>query len=221
MRINHTTHVLHTGAASLAGWLLATTMAFAQPPPQTQPLPQDPTPVPAARPPAIDRPEPKLPQPAPAGRLTPSEARFTGCLQRAEETESGARAAGAAARAGAESRLSGGYVLTQATTTRVKDAEKGGQAPPGTKEYRLVAKDDSIKLADHVGHQVELKGRITLDAGKSGPTSTESGTSTSRPSGSTGVSTAPPTGDAVAAPPVTLTVTSLKMVAPSCSTPAS
>jgi hypothetical protein len=220
MRINHTTHARHAGAASMAGWLLATTMAFAQPPPQTQPLPQDPTPVPAAKPPAIDRPEPKLQQPAPAGRLTQSEARFTGCLQRAEETAPAARTDGAAP--GAEARLSGGYVLTQATTTRAKDAEKGGPTPPGTKEYRLVAKDDSIKLAEHVGHQVELKGRITLDAGKSGPTSTESGTSSSRPSGSTGVSTAPPTGEAVAAaPPVTLTVTSLKMVASSCSTPAS
>jgi hypothetical protein len=213
MRITRTSRARRVLSVA-SGLLLTATLSFAQPPPQTPPVPQDPTPVPDPRTQDLAKPEPKVPQPAPAGRLTPSEAKFTGCLQRGQ--------ASTATQGGEGATLAGGYVLAQATTTRAKDAEKGEAGPGGTKEYRLVPKDDSIKLADHVGHQVELKGRITLAQEAPAPTATESGTSSSRPPGSTGVSTTPSAGGpAAAGPPVTLTVTSLKMVAPSCSTPAS
>jgi hypothetical protein len=203
---------------SIAGVLLAASLTSAQPPPVTQPplqparpQPQDPTPVPAAKPPELTKPESMPPPPAPAGRLTKSETKFSGCIQRAAAT---------AAPEGATdgSRLSAGFVLTNATTTLAKDT-KDGAPPAGTKEYRLVPDGDRIKLAEHVGHQVEVMGKISLADAAPSPTSTDAGTSSSRPSGSTGVST-PPSAAAVAAP-VTLTVTSLKMVSSTCSTPAS
>jgi hypothetical protein len=167
--------------------------------------------VPAAKPPDLTKPESMPPQPAPAGRLTKSDTKFSGCIQRAEASAAPEGAADGA-------RLSAGFVLKNATTTLAKDA-KDGAPPTGTKEYRLVPDGDRIKLAEHVGHQVEVMGKISLEGASASPTSTDASTSSSRPSGSTGVSS-PPSAAATAAP-VTLTVTSLKMVSSTCSTPAS
>jgi hypothetical protein len=135
--------------------------------------------------------------------------KFTGCIQRA--------LAPAAPEGAADgSRLSAGFVLKNATATLAKDT-KDGAPPSGTKEYRLVPDGDRIKLAEHLGHQVEVMGKISLEGAAPSPTSTDASTSSSRPSGSTGVSGTP----ATMAAPVTLTVTSLKMVSSTCSTPAS
>jgi hypothetical protein len=212
----------------LCGLLLTATLASAQPQPQKQPprpaQPQDPTPIPVPIPlsPAGQKPDPTSKEPMSAGsgksekndKSDKSEATATGCLQRAEEPS------GAASESG---RLVGGYILKQATATRAKEAPGGARGETtatGTKEYRIVAGNDSIKLAAHVGHQVEVTGRISLDQPAS-PTSTDTATSTSRPSGSTGVSTQPSTGAQPTMPPVTLSVTSIKMVASTCTTPTS
>lgn len=208
---------------SLCGVLTAATLAAAQPPPATQPpvsqpvrpQPPDPTPVPA-KPPELQKPQPQPAEPAPAGRLTRSELKLTGCLQRAEDTPGAARPASPA---GDGAPLVGGFVLRHATTTRSRDMKESG-TPAGTKEYRLLAKDDSVKLADHVGHQVSITGQIALGGDAPGPASTDSATSASRPSGSAGVET-PAAGAAAMAPAVTVTVSALKMVSNNCSTPAS
>jgi hypothetical protein len=209
---------------SVCGVLLASALASAQPPPATQPpatqpsrpQPQDPTPFPAAKPPELQKPQPKADEPAPAGRLTRSELKLTGCLQRAEETAGAARDATPAA--GDRAPLAGGFVLRQATPTRSKDTKEPATA--SGKEYRLVAKNDSIKLADHVGHQVSIEGQVTLGEPPAAA-STDASTSSSRPSGSTGVDTPPSGKAATMAPAVTVSVSSLKMVSASCSTPAS
>lgn len=209
---------------AMCGVVMTAALAAAQPPPATQPpasqptrpQPQDPTPVPAAKPPELQKPQPKPDEPAPAGRLTRSDLKLTGCLQRAEEAPGAARGTSAA---GADrATLSSGFVLRQATTTLDKDM-KEGTTPSGSKEYRLLPKNDSIKLADHVGHQVSITGQVALGA-PPGQASTDTSTSASRPSGSTGVDT-PAAGPTTAAPAITVTVNSLKMVSASCSTPAS
>ena len=194
---------------SIGSLLLAATLAAAQPTPATRPpQPQDPTPVPETRPP-ITKPPAKPAEPAPSGRLSKSEATFRGCIQRApEKSEAAGNARGEAAT------LSAGYVLTHATTMLTRSPEGAAQS---SKEYRLMAKDDSIKLADHVGHQVEVVGRLSIDAAPPEHKSTDAATSSSRPSGSTGVATVPETGRSVT-PQVTLMITSLKSIAPSCTT---
>jgi hypothetical protein len=202
---------------TVCGVLLASAFASAQPPPTEPTRPQDPTPVPAPRAPELQKPQPKPDEPAPAVRLTRSDLKLTGCLQRGEETAGPVR--GAAPAGADKAPLAGGFVLRQATPTPSKDMKESG-TPAGTKEYRLVARDDSVKLADHVGHQVSITGQVALGA-ESGAASTDKATSASRPSGSTGVETTPPGGAAALAPAVTVTVSSLKMVAPSCGTPAS
>jgi hypothetical protein len=183
---------------TLCGVLLASALASAQPPPTEPTRPQDPTPVPAPKTPELQKPQPKPDEPAPAGRLTRSELKLTGCLQRGEDTAGADKAS-----------LAGGFVLRQATPTPSKDMKETG-TPAGTKEYRLVAGDGSVKLADHVGHQVSITGHIALSA-EPGATPTDKATSASRPS----------VGATALAPAVTVTVSSLKMVAPSCGTPAS
>lgn len=193
----------------------AASMAAAQPPPVTQPppsqpsrpQPQDPTRAPA-RTPDAQKPEAKLP--IPGGRLTRSELKLTGCLQRAEAPSrdtSGDKPAGLAA----------GYTLIHATATPAEGDEPS--AARGTKEYRLLPKNDSIDLGQHVGHQIEVVGNIDVGAVTPDRASTDTATSTSRPSGSTGVQTTPQTGQ-TPAPLVTVTVSSLKMIAASCTTPA-
>jgi hypothetical protein len=208
---------------SVCGVVMAAALAAAQPPPVTQPppsqptrpQPQDPTPVPAAKPPELQKPAPKAAEPAPAGRLTRSDLKLTGCLQRAEETPGASRDTKPA---GDRAPLAAGFVLRQATPTRTADMKETG-TPTGAKEYRLIAKDDSVKFADHVGHQVSIIGQIALGE-TPGRTSTDTSTSSSRPSGSTGVET-PAAGAAPMVPAVTVTVSSLTMVSTSCSTPAS
>ena len=208
---------------AVCGVVMTAALAAAQPPPATQPpasqptrpQPQDPTPVPA-KPPELQKPQPKPDEPAPAGRLTRSDLKLTGCLQRAEEAPGAERGASAA---GADrATLSSGFVLRQATATLDKDMKEGA-TQSGTKEYRLLPKNDSVKLADHVGHQVSITGQVVL-AAPPGQASTDASTSASRPSGSTGVGT-PAGGPTTAAPAITVTVDSLKMVSASCSTPAS
>lgn len=203
---------------SLAGVLLAATLASAQPPSPVEPArpqPQDPTPVPDPKPP-IAKPTPEPQTPAPAGRIGgDSELVVSGCLQRAAVARDAAGQASPESREGGS--LAGGFVLKQASA---KPA--GGDAPStaaGTKEYRIVAAGDAVKLAEHVGHQVQVTGRVTVENAPPSPSGTESSQSSSKPSGSTGVSvTPPPTG--AAAPAVTLSVSSLKMVASTCSAPA-
>jgi hypothetical protein len=209
---------------SVCGVLMAAAIAAAQPPPATRPpvsdpsrpQPQDPTPVPAAKPPDLQKPQTKPAEPAPAGRLTRSELKLTGCLQRGESTAGASREASPA---GDRAPLAGAFVLRHATPTRSGDTKESG-TPSGTKEYRLVAKDDSVKLADHVGHQVSITGQVALGSETPGRASTDASTSASRPSGSAGVET-PASGAAAMSPAVTVTVSSLSMVSTSCSTPAS
>ena len=206
---------------TLCGVLLASALASAQPPPVEPARPKDPAPALAPKPPDLQKPQPKPDVPAPAGRLTKSDLELTGCLQRAE-APAGARRDTASAGAAAAPPLAGGYVLRQATVARDKATKEGAPPSPSTqggREYRLVARDDSIKLGDHVGHEVTVKGEITLAAEPAAPTSTDSATSSSRPSGSAGVET--PAGAPAMASAVTVSVTSLKMVSATCSTPAS
>jgi hypothetical protein len=205
-------------AGAVASTLLTAALAFAQPQPQTQPprpqtQPQDPTPVPDPKPPT------GKPRPAPGtvgGELGSgnSEILVTGCLQRAEDPSSGNKES---------ARLGGGFILKQATTAKSNDPGAAPNAASGSKEYRVVASRDSIKLAEHVGHQVEAKGRVTLQDEAANQASTDASVSSSRPSGSTGVSTVPPATGATpaAASLVTLSVTSIKMISASCSAPAS
>ena len=189
--------------------LLAATLAAAQPTPATRPpQPQDPTPIPETKPP-ITKPPGKPAEPAPSGRLSKSDATFRGCIQRAPE-----KSEAAGAPRGDAATLSAGYVLTHATTMLTRSPEGGAQSD---KEYRLMAKDDSVKLGDFIGHQVEVVGRLSIDAAPPDRKSTDSATSSSRPSGSTGVATVPETGQNPT-PQVTLMVTSLKSIAPSCTT---
>lgn len=214
-------------AFSFLGMMLAASLASAQPPlaQPPRPQPQDPTPVPDPKP-AVPKPEPAPRTPAASGRLgSDGDITVSGCLQRGpgagpETKESGA--------------MAGGYVLKQATTAKPADesaassdakagAAKSGAARSGAKEYRLVASRDSVKLADHVGHQVEVKGRVTLQDQSPDRKGTEGSVSSSQPSGSTGVSTVPPaTGTPSGVPPlVTLNASSITMVASTCSGPAS
>jgi hypothetical protein len=213
---------------SVCGVLMAAAIAAAQPPPATRPpvsdpvrpQPQDPTPVPSAKPPELQKPQAKPAEPAPAGRLTRSELKLTGCLQRGESPTA---ASPEASPAGDRAPLASGFVLRHATPTRSDDMKESGASsgtPSGTKEYRLVAKDDSVKLADHVGHQVSITGQVALANETPGRASTDASTSASRPSGSAGVAT-PASGAAAISPAVTVTVSSLSMVSQSCSTPAS
>jgi hypothetical protein len=209
-------------ALSVASLMLAATLTSAQPQPQTQPprpQPQDPTPVPDPKPP-LTKPQPKPDEPSGSGRLGGNgEITVSGCLQRGEEAPGEGKS---------EGKLMGGYILREATTTKpatssTSDA-RSPQAEPaskGSKEYRIVAAKDSVKLAEHVGHQVQVTGRLTLEEPAPSRGTTDSGVSASQPSGSTGVST--PTAGAVPAggPLVTLKATSLEMIASSCSAPAS
>lgn len=202
---------------TLCGMLLSAGLASAQPPPVEPSKPQDPTPVPAPKPDELQKPQSKPDTPAPAGRLTRGELQLTGCLQRGESPSDASRAAAPGA---AAAPLAGGFILRQATPTRDKSMKKEGGAPAsqGTKEYRLVAKNDGVKLADHVGHQVSITGQIAVGAEPAGPASTDTSTSSSKPSGSTGVET-PAGGAPPMASAVTVSVSSLKMVSNTCSTP--
>jgi hypothetical protein len=80
-----------------------------------------------------------------------------------------------------------------------------------------MANDDPVKLTAFVGHQVEVVGRLSIDAAPPVRKGTDAATSASKPSGSTGVATVPETGQKVT-PQVTLMVTSLKSIAGSCTT---
>jgi hypothetical protein len=204
-------------ALSFIGVLLAATLASAQPQPQTQPprpQPQDPTPIPDPKP-TITKPGPSPQEPAGSGRLGGSgEIVVSGCLQRGEDTAPETKDSGG---------ISGGYVLKQATAKPDESSPQRSASRPGSKEYRVVTTRDSVKLAEHVGHQVEVKGRVTLQDRAPDRKGTDSSVSSSQPSGSTGVSTVPPATGAppATAPPVTLTASSIKTIASSCSVPTS
>jgi len=190
----------------LCGWSLTATLAAAQPAPAKPPQPQDPTPVPAPAPPTVAKPDPRPQQPAPAGRLTRGELTLRGCLQRDE----------APTRGGEAERLTGGFVLRQALIVREDESSSAAKTEKAAaREYRVTTRNDSVKLGDHVNHQVEIVGRVSMENPAEPPASTEAGTSASRPSGSTGVATQP-AGSQTPLP--TLNATSLKMLAATCST---
>ena len=81
------------------------------------------------------------------------------------------------------------------------DKEQSKEAPKSaeTKSYQVVAKDASLKLADHVGHKVTLTGTINESAAGAPKPGAE-------PTGTSGKGGAMPN----------LSVTALKMVAPTC-----
>ncbi len=162
---------------------------------------------------------------------------LTGCLVRADAD--GRVGSGAAATKGGGGfilRVGPGSTSTGSGSTGAASAARTADSAPA--EYQLVAKDAGTDLAAHVGHRIAVTG--TLAAADLAPTPAESGVSSSRPSGSTGETTLPagaapadPTAPAKGATadahhtrpkvPVrpTLTVTTLRMVADSCKSPAS
>ena len=198
-----------------ASAVLVATLAIAQPQTPKQPLqPQDPTPVPAPKPKVFEAPQPEPPTPAPGGRLGgDSELVLSGCLQLAQ-----AGRPDSASAAAPSSPIDAAYVLRGALPVS-KDGTRETTGSPG-KDYRIVAGRDTVKLADFVGHQVKVAGRVNVQSKSSSRTATESGRSTSHPSGSTGVPTAPDASTS-SAPLVTLTVSSVESIAPNCATPAS
>ncbi len=82
------------------------------------------------------------------------------------------------------------------------DKEQSKEAPKSAemKSYQVVAKDASLKLADHVGHKVTLTG--TIDESAAGAPKAGA----PEPTGTAGKGGSMPN----------LSVTALKMVAPSC-----
>ena len=193
-----------------AAFVLAGSLAVAQPKPQSQaPVPQDPTPVSAPKP-QIDKPQPEPRQPAPSGRIGGSELVLSGCLQLADEARPGTTPSGG------QSAASTGYLLRGARPAP-KDDGPPTTGSPG-KDFRIVASSDEVKLADLVGHQVKVKGRVNVQGETPDRTATDAGRSSSQPSGSTGVTTAPPV---ASSPLVLLTVSSVESVSRSCTVPAS
>jgi hypothetical protein len=194
--------------------LFVATLADAQPKPQDQPpLPRDPLPAPAPNPRGIEKPQPEPRTPAPGIQLGRSELVLSGCLQLAQEGR-----AGSASAAPAGSPIAAGYVLRHALPVS-KDGTRETSGSRG-KDYRIVASHERVSLADVVGHQVKVVGVVKLEDERPGRAATESSRSTSQPSGSTGVSSAP-AGTSGPTPLVTLTVSKVESIAPSCTTPAS
>ncbi len=201
-------------ALTLAGSaVLVATLAIAQPqPPKQPPLPQDPLPAPPHKP-MLEKEQPEPPTPPPGGRLGgSSELVLSGCLQLAPAGRPDSPSAGAES-----SPIAASYLLREALPVS-KDGTRETTGSPG-KDYRIVPDNNEVKLADFVGHQVKVTGRVNVQSQTPGRSATESGRSTSQPSGSTGVSSTP--APAPATPPVTLTVSSVESLAAKCTTPAS
>ena len=82
------------------------------------------------------------------------------------------------------------------------DKEQSKEAPKSAeaRSYLVVVKDTSLKLESHVGHKVTLTGTVDESAGGAAKTDAPAATGTSGKGGAT----------------PNLSVTALKMVAPSC-----
>jgi hypothetical protein len=199
---------------TLAGTaVLTATLAIAQSQtPKQPPLPQDPLPAPPHKP-MLEKEHPDPPTPAPGLRLGgSSELVLAGCLQLAPTGRPDSPSAGAES-----SPIAASYLLREALPVS-KDGTRETTGSHG-KDYRVVAGSNDVKLAEFVGHQVKITGRVDVRSQTPGRTATESGRSTSQPSGSTGVSSTP--APAPTSPPVTLTVSSVESLAATCTTPAS
>ncbi|HEX7087051.1 MAG TPA: hypothetical protein VF198_11840 [Vicinamibacterales bacterium] len=97
---------------------------------------------------------------------------------------------------------------------------RGGDGEPAVTRYTVVPEAGRIDLAPHVGHQIQVRGRIAVAAQDRKSRGNE-GVSPSMPGGSSGMETMPParpTGEAPAAPPAasTVTVTAIRMLAAKC-----
>ncbi|HEY8535141.1 MAG TPA: hypothetical protein VIL25_01795 [Vicinamibacterales bacterium] len=99
-----------------------------------------------------------------------------------------------------------------------------GEEQSADVRYPLVPEGEQVDLAPHVGHLIEVRGRLVVRAAEPDPRTNE-GVSTSTPGGSTGMETMPPprptekAEDHVpAAPPAasTVTVTAIRMIAAKC-----
>ena len=154
----------------------------------------------------------------PAPESTAAPITLVGCIARADAETSAQQAAA--------NRVSPQFVL------RVSSSRDAGGAPqrtgdtPAATQYHLVPSTADLRLADHLGHRVEVRGRLKV-AAAGARSRTNQGVSTSVPSGSTGMETIPPPGDKPEARKTTeggpempvpsmLTVTSVRMLASGC-----
>lgn len=182
--------------------LTAVLLAAGQAPPQIPPQ--------TTTPPNVAKPKATTPDEG-APRTTQEKITITGCIARGDA--SGAQAAG-------------GPLVLKASSGAASDRSSSGGTPAGT-HYQIVSNDPALRLADHVGHRVQLTGRLQAEATEP-PSRTNQGVSTSTPSGSTGMETMPPAGDkpeprrtptAAAtdtAVPATFVVTGVQMLSGSC-----
>ena len=141
---------------------------------------------------------------------------LVGCIARADgETDSEQAAA---------DKVSPQFVL-QVSPDSARGASAGAAGNALATRYHLVPSAD-VRLADHLGHKVEIQGRLKVDPAGT-QSRTNQGVSTSIPSGSTGMETVPPPGDKPEARTATeagpempvpsmLTVTSVRMLAGRC-----
>lgn len=166
------------------GMLLAATLAFAQTPPP---------PSPTAPPTPASPVNPVTPPQAPASSMQTTPVTITGCVQRAD----GAVSSGL------------GFVLKNGVVANSAAATTGTATTPAAVgvDYSLVTIASTVQLADHIGHQVEVKG--ALMPGGLGSNSAQAGNSAQ--SGNTTAST-------TAAGTQTLTVTSVRMLSSTCAT---
>ncbi|HEY8551412.1 MAG TPA: hypothetical protein VIL35_15755 [Vicinamibacterales bacterium] len=127
--------------------------------------------------------------------MSASEITLTGCLAQADAPGSGGPSSEAAGAA-----RGGGFVLRQAKRSDAGSTSQGSSGDAGSgasgsasaakepngSEYRLVPARAAVTLADHVGHKVEVRGRISTGSMQS---SNQQAASSSQPSGSTGTET--------------------------------
>ena len=153
----------------------------------------------------------------PAPESTEAPVTLVGCIARADAETSGQQAA--------DDRVSPQFVLRVSSGDAGGTPRRTGDTPAAT-QYHLVPSTAEVRLADHLGHRVEVRGRLKVDAGGTAAR-TNQGVSTSVPSGSTGMETIPPPGDKPEARKTTeggpempvpsmLTVTSVRMLASEC-----
>jgi hypothetical protein len=210
------THQWQWAATLCSGIALCGTLAAQTPPPSNPPSSQPTTPPtsqPATPPTSQPAPSPQSSQPTTrpssdvAGQVT-----ATGCLQRDSGASSSSTAPSSSAGAGA-----GGFVLKNAKMGSAGDSTSPSSAgaspsdpsrPAGSmsgasKDLRLMA-DSSVNLAEHVGHQVMLTGRMDSSASPSSPSPSAAPPSSSSPSASSGKGG-------------TFTVTKVSMISATCS----
>ncbi len=142
---------------------------------------------------------------------------ITGCVERWSAGASGSGTLGSAA--GNSATTQGAFKLSKIEFKTGGLPESREREKPGTKDVRVMTKDEKIDLSKHVGHKVELMGSWS-----NSPDTTGTGVSGSGPGGSGTGGTATGSnrsGRATISPangelnPV-LMVTDLKMVAASC-----